>query len=317
MGNKDDLTIYNITDHLREKLELKFLWNLNSELLKRLESETKSTKDLLFVNDWFKTELETIVSPKNSPNFDYKRIKRAKSILNLIELKSSFDLDDERVLIYTAPYVRDGTYKLLKGSEVNNKSNLSLDVVMSFDYYKCNSGTPSLLEEAISSKIIRFSNLFAHFCKSKGINCDLKRLRNSSDSDATVYGRIGTEGEVPINPLNVTLQGSRTVDYGLKVQLQNLVAVSGLFYEDNFGMKYLANDILSGVPVDKPFVTLTSQNRFMDENLHIMCVKGSLLTEKLEQTSFSEIYQVIKRDKPHVVIFTGPFISVNQVIVTN
>lgn len=52
---------------------------------------------------------------------------------------------------------------------------------MSFDYYKCNNGTPSLLDDAINSKIIRFSNLFAHFCKSKGINCDLKRLRNSSD----------------------------------------------------------------------------------------------------------------------------------------
>ncbi|XP_955303.1 uncharacterized protein TA18570 [Theileria annulata] len=220
MGNKDDLTIYNISDNLKERLQGGFRWNLTDELLKRLESGEKNTKDLLAVNEWFKEELETIVSSRNAKKLDPTSVKLAKSILDLIYLRSVFDLDSQQIFIYTAPYVQDRTYKLLKGSEVNNKSNFSLeinyysinrfliDVCMSFEYYKCNNSTPNIVEDCINSKIIRFSNLFTNFCKYKGINCDLKPLRNNSDCEVTVYGRIGSEAEGPIDQLNVTLQGT-------------------------------------------------------------------------------------------------------------
>ncbi|UKK01120.2 hypothetical protein MACK_001933 [Theileria orientalis] len=329
MGYNDDITINNIKEQLRSRLDGSFKWNLLSELLKRLESAGKNTKELVNINTWFKNELEALVDSKEDETVDPRIVVVAQSILDLIDMKSNYSLKtQDEIFIHTAKYVEDGVFKIMKGSEVSNKNEFSFDVCETLAYYKCNNATPTIVDDSINSKILRFSNLFTEFCRSKNFNCELRPLRNNSDTDVTVYGRIGSEGETPIDQLNVTLQGSTTLDMGLKVQVQNLhhmdelclfpgqmAAVTGLFFEDNFGMKYVTSDIRCGIPVDKPVVTLVSQKKFADENLHIVAVKGALLTEDLQQRNFVNIFQKLKRDRPHVVFFTGPFVSVNQMAI--
>ncbi|BAM40990.1 hypothetical protein TOT_030000251 [Theileria orientalis strain Shintoku] len=349
MGNTDDITLNNIKDQLRSRLDGTFKWNLLRELQNRLESAGKNTKELLNVNSWFKNELETLVDSKEDETVDPRIVVVAQSILDLIDMKSNYSLKtQDEIFIHTAKYVQDGVFKIMKGAEVSNKNEFSFDVCETLAYYKCNNATPTIVDDAINSKILRFSNLFTEFCRSKNFNCELKPLRNNCDVRNRLFERIldgshsiwknrirgrdahrstqcdiTREYDAGYGPQGAGSKPGKSLNFTFYQHHMDevcmfpgqMAAVTGLFFEDNFGMKYVTSDIRCGIPVDKPVVTLASQKKFLDENLHIVAVKGALLTEDLQQRNFVNIFQKLKRDRPHVVFFTGPFVSVNQMAI--
>ncbi|EKX73396.1 conserved hypothetical protein [Theileria equi strain WA] len=335
----DEITTANIADHLKQRLNGTFRWPLLQELLSRLESAGNNTKEIVAINKWFKEELERLVGSEKEDE-DSRKVSVAQSLLDLVAMKSNFTTNsEEEIFIHTAQYVKDEVFQIKKGCEIENKSTFSFDLAVTVPYYKCHNASAALVDEAINDKILRFANLFKEFCNSKGLQCEFKPLRTDSETDVTVYGRIGAEGESGIDILNVTLQGSTTNDFGVRAQIENLhqieelclfpgqmvgfspsnkssqAAVTGRCFEDNFGVRYVTSNIRCGIPVDEPVTTLAAQNKFKNENIHISVIRGALLTENLEQTNFQYVFHKLKRDKPHVVFFMGPFVSVNQMAV--
>lgn len=170
-----------------------------------------------------------------------------------------------------------------------------------------------MLLSAASTKrsIIRFANLFKGYCQSKDIPCDIKPIKNYSDSETTAYGRIGAEGDVPLDQLNATIQGTTVFDYGVKAQITNIhalddvclfpgqmAAITGRCFEDEFGVRYVASKIRKclytsidnyigcGIPTEPQMATAHSNQKFNSENLHISVVRGCLLTDELEPVNF-------------------------------
>ncbi|KAK2196058.1 bifunctional DNA polymerase alpha-delta-epsilon [Babesia duncani] len=321
---QEEISARNAGDYLKAAIGSSNTSPLLRELQERLIAANGNTKDLVKVNQWLKQELELMEKART----DVRHSRIAKYIIDKVDQRlEASNRKEEEFLIHTAKYVQDEKHVIKKGLEVTNKSKLLLDVVplVSKDY-KCSTTDAAVVESTINDKIIRFSNLFRNFCQSKELECDLKSIRNYCDREVTVYGRICAEGETALEERNIMIQGNSTTDAGVRAQVTGLhrledyflfsgqmVALTGTFHEDSFGMRYMASKIRSGIPVDLPMTSSSALERFGGENIHMMIVPGNLLTKNVEPVNFEHVFQLIKRDLPHVCIFMGPFISVKQV----
>ncbi|CDR96467.1 DNA POLYMERASE 2 ALPHA 70 KDA SUBUNIT, putative [Babesia bigemina] len=325
----EEVSVYNIADILRESLDSSIKWPLLDDLASRLEAIGGNSREMMKVNRWLKEQLESLRAQGASSVDGARRAQVAAGLLELVENKDAMRQKTlEEIVLRRAPLVESGKVELQRGVETANKAHMSFDVEDVIPEYKCATADAAAVDACINGKITRFTNLFKGYCESKGIACDLKPLKNFSDNDVTAYGRIGAEGDVPLNELNVTVQGTTVFDYGVKAQITNIhalddvclfpgqmAAVTGRCLEDKFGVRYVASKLHCGIPADAPMATNHANQKFKNQNIHISVVRGCLLTESLEPVSFNHVFNKIKRDRPHVVFFMGPFVSVRQVAV--
>ncbi|GFE52874.1 DNA polymerase alpha subunit [Babesia ovis] len=323
----EEVSIGNVAQILLESLDSSVSWPLLNELANRLEEIGANSREMMKVNKWFKEQLEAISTRSTSNMEDAKNAQVAASILSLMEAKDvQRNAVLEEICLRRAPLVEGGHSEMKKGIDTSNKGNMSFDVTAEIQPYKCATATAEAVDTCINEKITRFTNLFKGFCESKGVPCDLKPLKNFSDQEVTVYGRIGAEGDVPLDELNVTIQGTTLFDYGVKAQVTSIralenvclfpgqmAALTGKCFEDEFGVRYVASKLHCGIPTEAPMYSGHSSQRFQGENIHISVIRGCLLTDSLEPVSFNHVFNKIKKDRPHVVFIMGPFISVRQV----
>lgn len=323
----EEISVSNVSEFLQNALDSSIRWPLLNELSERLEGIGGNSKEMMKVNRWFKEQLEAIRTHGATGVDGLKRSQIVSNLLEVIDAKESLrqrTLDE--IVLRSAPLVEAGRLELKKGAETSNKVLMSFEVVSEVPVYKCETASSDVVERCINEKIIRFANLFKGYCQSKDIPCDIKPIKNYSDSETTAYGRIGAEGDVPLDQLNATIQGTTVFDYGVKAQITNIhalddvclfpgqmAAITGRCFEDEFGVRYVASKIRCGIPTEPQMATAHSNQKFNSENLHISVVRGCLLTDELEPVNFGHVFNKIKRDKPHVVFLMGPFVSVRQV----
>ncbi|EDO07783.1 DNA polymerase alpha/epsilon subunit B family protein [Babesia bovis T2Bo] len=322
----DEVSIGNVSEILRSALDSSVKWSLLDELVERLEEIGANSRELMKVNKWLMEQLELASSRGALSPEEAKRAQVAEQLLRFVESKDAQrQVTVEEIYLRRAPVVDNGSTELKRGVETSNKSSMSVDILDPVPEYKCTTTSAAAVDACINDKISRFSNLFKNFCTSNGVPCDFKPLKNYTDHEVTVYGRIGSEGDVPIDALNVTIQGTRVFDYGVKAQVTNvhsmdnvclfpgqMAALTGKCFEDEFGVRYVASKIHCGIPAPEPVYPNYTSQRFQGENVHISVVRGCLLTETLEPVNFAHVFSKIKRDRPHIVFIMGPFVSVRQ-----
>ncbi|KAK1444891.1 DNA polymerase 2 alpha 70 kda subunit like protein [Babesia gibsoni] len=323
----EEVNVSNASDLIMDSLDNSIEWPLLRDLAERLEEAGGKSKEIMKVNRWLKEQLSDAQFNPDDSVQGVRRAQFAATLLKLIEDKESMRKRNlEEIVLHKAPLVAEGLTQIKKGSDTDNKENMSFDVLFDVPLYKCETASAEVVESCINDKIMRFSNLFKEFCNSKGVPCDIKPLKNYSDVEVTSYGRIGAEGDVLLNELNVTIQGTTLFDYGVKAQITNvhtlqeaclfpgqMAAITGKCFEDEFAVSYVVSKIRCGIPAEPPMTTSHSNQRFNSENIHISVIRSYLLTEDLQPICFNNVFNKIKRDRPHIVFFMGPFVSVRQV----
>ncbi|GIX62227.1 DNA polymerase alpha subunit, putative [Babesia caballi] len=323
----EEVSVSNVAEVLLESLDSSIKWPLLEDLAARLEEIGANSREMMKVNRWLKEQLESASTRAAGGAESARRAQVATALLQLVESKDAMRQQVlEEIVLRRAPLVESEEAELKRGAETANKAHMTFDVVGEIPVYKCATATAAAVDACINGKIVRFTNLFKKYCESKGVACDLKPLKNFSDNETTAYGRIGAEGDAPIDHLNVTIQGTTIFDYGVKAQITNvhsledvclfpgqMAAVTGKCFVDEFGVRYVASKLRCGIPAEAPVATGHASQRFKGENVHISVVRGCLLTADLEPVNFTQVFNRIKKDRPHVVFFMGPFVSVYHV----
>ncbi|CCF75314.2 DNA polymerase alpha subunit B [Babesia microti strain RI] len=298
--------------------------NDDDELFRTLREKAdaigQNKKKLLELEDW----LMNMISQASAKGSSFGKILYPEISQYARNIKSNVDMGNwNHYNIYKGAQCQSGMP--IVGIKTNNINECIVDDSLNNVVdYKTSGSSPENIAMQINNKIARFQNLFIKFARKANKDFQITPVHESASNDLCVYGRIWCESEIQINEHNILIEGDYSNSKGKIAQVRNIenmpciclfpgqmVAIKGNAIQDDFSFRYMASNIYTGIPAERPLLHRPKETSLMygGENVHIMVVRSLLITENGDKVDFNGVFKKIKDEAPHLVIFMGPFVS--------